>query len=181
MSAQSWLRLREIRWLSALRQRSRRRHRPLVERLEDRTVPAAVSWDGGAGTLNWNDAANWDTNALPTATDDVVIDVPASAITVTHGSGTTSIHSLTCQESLTLSGGSFSIAAPSTIAGAFALSGGSLSGAGGLTVSGLTTWTGGGMSGLGVTNADGGLLINGAGTKDRSEEHTSELQSLRHL
>lgn len=34
---------------------------------------ATVTWDGGAGTSNWSDASNWDTESLPTATDDVVI------------------------------------------------------------------------------------------------------------
>lgn len=34
---------------------------------------ATVTWDGGAGTPNWADAMNWDTDALPTASDDVDI------------------------------------------------------------------------------------------------------------
>ncbi len=34
---------------------------------------ATVTWDGGAGTPNWGDAANWDTNTLPGISDDVVI------------------------------------------------------------------------------------------------------------
>lgn len=32
---------------------------------------ATVTWDGGAGTNNWTDPLNWDTDALPTASDDV--------------------------------------------------------------------------------------------------------------
>jgi len=62
-----------------------------LEELEDRTVPAIVSWDGGAGTSLWNDAANWSGNVLPTAADDVLISGPA---TVTLASGTTTIKSL---------------------------------------------------------------------------------------
>ncbi len=38
---------------------------------------AAVTWDGGATTTSWTDAANWSTNAVPTSTDDV--DIPASS------------------------------------------------------------------------------------------------------
>lgn len=34
-----------------------------------------VRWDGGAGTSYWSDAANWTGDAVPTATDDVVIGV----------------------------------------------------------------------------------------------------------
>jgi hypothetical protein len=30
-------------------------------------------WDGGAATSNWSDAANWDSNILPTTGDDVLI------------------------------------------------------------------------------------------------------------
>lgn len=33
-----------------------------------------VTWDGEAGTNNWTDATNWDTNALPTASNDVDLD-----------------------------------------------------------------------------------------------------------
>lgn len=31
-----------------------------------------VTWDGGAGTGNWADGANWDTNVAPVAGDDLV-------------------------------------------------------------------------------------------------------------
>ena len=37
-------------------------------------TPALVRWTGAAGTSSWFDAANWTTNALPTATDEVVLD-----------------------------------------------------------------------------------------------------------
>lgn len=60
-----------------------RNRRPLsvfagwVESLERRDVPAIISWDGGAGTNNWSDAANWSGDNLPTSQDDVVIPAPA--------------------------------------------------------------------------------------------------------
>jgi hypothetical protein len=31
------------------------------------------TWDGGAGTNKWSDAANWNTNGVPTASDDVLL------------------------------------------------------------------------------------------------------------
>ncbi|MGR3810271.1 hypothetical protein [Jiulongibacter sp. NS-SX5] len=34
---------------------------------------STITWDGGAGSLNWSDANNWDSNSLPVAGDDVVI------------------------------------------------------------------------------------------------------------
>src|SRR5262245_14360908 len=75
--------------------REQRRHLlgPLacVERLEDRHLLATVTWDGDAGDNNWQTAANWSNDSLPTTGDDVVIDVPSSDITITHASGTTSI------------------------------------------------------------------------------------------
>lgn len=36
-------------------------------------VSAQKTWDGGAGTNNWNDGNNWNPNGVPTATDAVTI------------------------------------------------------------------------------------------------------------
>jgi hypothetical protein len=33
-----------------------------------------IRWDGGAGTSNWTDVLNWSGDALPTASDDVILD-----------------------------------------------------------------------------------------------------------
>ena len=35
---------------------------------------SGIAWDGGAGTTSWHDAANWTTDAVPTASDVVVLD-----------------------------------------------------------------------------------------------------------
>ena len=70
-------------------------------------VPSTVRWDGGGGDFDWNNRFNWDSDALPTGADDVIIDV-AGEITVSHSSGTNSIRSLQSQETLSLSGGSLS-------------------------------------------------------------------------
>ncbi len=35
---------------------------------------ATKTWDGGASSSNWSDAANWNTNAVPTSADAVVLD-----------------------------------------------------------------------------------------------------------
>ncbi len=55
---------------------------------------ATVTWDGGAGTTNWSDAMNWDTDALPTASDDVditdatvTLDIDATVQRVNVGGG----------------------------------------------------------------------------------------------
>src|SRR5262245_37825962 len=83
MAFTSWL--RSSKTTSRSRRQTRRgshcdgaRKRPprvplLLERLEDRTVPATVNWDGGGGDTDWNNRFNWDTNTLPGAGDDVQI------------------------------------------------------------------------------------------------------------
>src|SRR5262245_39912112 len=82
---------------SALSRWRRLFHRlPLrLEQLEDRTLLTTVSWDGGAGTLRWDDAQNWSTDALPGTADDAVIGAAFSGLTITHDTGDVSIHSLT--------------------------------------------------------------------------------------
>lgn len=142
----------------------RRQHRStrrlVSESLERRQLLAAISWDGGGGNLLWTNADNWSTNTLPTATDDVTINVPA-AITVTLSSGAQSVRSLVCAEGLTVSGGSLNIAEASSISGAFTLSGAStvLTGAGSLSLNGPASWTSGTMSGAGTTFVRNGATL----------------------
>lgn len=93
-----------------------------VERLENRTLLATVAWDGGAGTFNWNDAANWSDDSLPGVGDDVMIDV-AGDVTILHPSGNTFINSLNSHEAIDLTGGSLTLAAQSGVDGAFNNSG----------------------------------------------------------
>ncbi|MEO8269638.1 MAG: hypothetical protein ABI557_07960, partial [Aureliella sp.] len=52
---------------------SRETFKPRFEQLEMRRVLAAVTWDGGAFTNEWGDAANWNTDTLPGLGDDVII------------------------------------------------------------------------------------------------------------
>src|SRR5262245_11121161 len=66
------------------------RPRLRVEHLEDRRVPSTVFWDGGAGTTNWTDRLNWNTDQTPTSSQDVIISpgnltvrVPANAFAMT--------------------------------------------------------------------------------------------------
>src|SRR5262245_25933091 len=162
----------------------RRRWRvPLsVERLEDRTVPAAVFWDGGGDGINWGSAANWSNDVLPTAADDVTVNAPAG-VTVQVGSFVTATaNSLQSQNSINLSGGPLTLAAPSsingtlTIAGAFSTlaangdltvtnlthSNGTLTGPATVTITGAWTWTSGTQTGTGRTvNAGTANLAGG--------------------
>ncbi len=62
---------------------------------------------------DWDTGANWSTGTVPTASDDVVIEV-AGGVTITHSQNDTdSVNSITASDPITLSGGSL------TVTGAF--------------------------------------------------------------
>ena len=68
---------------------------------------ATKTWDGGAGTSSWHDAANWSPDGVPGAGDDVVL---SGAITVAHSVGTSSIASLSLTfGTLVVSGGALEV------------------------------------------------------------------------
>jgi len=136
--------------------RDHRRCRISLEVLEDRLMLSTVQWINSSGG-DWDTPSNWSTGALPGPGDDVVIDV--TRITVTHSSSASdSIHSLDSQATLSLSNGTLSIAASSTLSD-LNVSDGTLTGAGDLTVTGTMNWSGGTMSGTGTTTlAQGGAL-----------------------
>lgn len=68
-----------------------------------------VSWDGGGDGETWSDPLNWSGDALPGATDSVTIDVAGTDTPILHTGSDTSIASLTCEEPLTISGGSLTL------------------------------------------------------------------------
>ncbi len=157
------------------RKRSRSRW-PRVEWMEPRTLLTAVSWTGTAGDNNWDTPGNWSTDSVPGAGDDVTIAIAANVV---HSNNVTdSINSLTSSEPLTISGGTLSIAAASTlstttisggtlsiaatstITNTLSITGGTLTGAGNVTVSGLVTLQTGTLSGSSALNANGGMLID---------------------
>src|SRR5207247_862122 len=44
-------------------------------------LPPVITWDGGAATSNWADAANWSPDGVPTSTDNISLSA-GSAMTV---------------------------------------------------------------------------------------------------
>jgi len=97
-----------------------------------------VYWKDAVSGL-WTDAARWSVGRVPAATDNVFIGVPGN-ITVTYSStGTTTIKSLLCDESFTLSAGSFAVSDSSEMTSIFTFSGGTLAGNGALTIFGALT------------------------------------------
>ena len=45
---------------------------------------ATKTWDGGAGTGNWADAANWDANTLPAASGDDLVFSGSTQVSTTN-------------------------------------------------------------------------------------------------
>ncbi len=117
------------------------------ERLEVRHLLAAVSWTGlGDGQL-WSDPNNWSAEAVPVAGDDVSINLPGNpTIVYSAAAGNTTVNSLNGSDSLSITGGSLTVTANSTVSGSFSMTGGTL------------TATGSGVSFL----ASGPTTINGA-------------------
>jgi hypothetical protein len=119
---------------------ARRRERPILERLEDRTLLDAVTWTGADAPANprWSDANNWSPH-IPGAGDDVdftgVVDgqtVPASSL---DDFGST-IHSLTVDSSYGNGSGVITIPGNGalTITGGLSFSGGTIGGPGFITL-----------------------------------------------
>jgi hypothetical protein len=136
------------------------RFKPLLQPLEERTVPDAVTWNVDQGG-DWSDASKWSPHA-PSAGDDVTI--PFSDIQVTHNTGSVDfINSLTSSAALAISAGTLSVASDSTISNTLTLSGGTLSGGGDLlTINGAFVWSGGTLSGSNQTViANGGIILSG--------------------
>jgi hypothetical protein len=117
----------------------RKSDRLLLELLEDRVLPAAVSWAVDASG-SFDDPNNWSPARVPGANDDVVID-RAVNVTVTIGSGA-NIHSLQSKAKTTLlvAGGSLTVGASSEIDGPFKLSSGSLTANGPISLQGNSEW-----------------------------------------
>lgn len=120
-----------------------------------------VTWTGPA-IGSWHEAGNWSTGQVPGPFNDVVIDAAAGTV-VTYSQGSSSVHSLTSHNDLTLSGGQLALGAASEIGGTFTLSGGGeLDVSDDILVSGPFTVAGGILGGPGKVTAAGGLVISGS-------------------
>lgn len=159
------------------RRRASGRHgpqfRPRLDAFEDRVLLSTVTWDGGAGTSNWSEAANWQGNVAPVPGDDLVFPGDAAQKTNFNNfpSGT-SFHSLKFTGSgYTISGGSLNMLTidPSGGLSNRAESGTNeyfgpvqLAGAGFLLSVGVSP--GGSLVLGGAISGSGGLSIGGGGT-----------------
>ncbi|MDX1927196.1 MAG: hypothetical protein SFV81_11800, partial [Pirellulaceae bacterium] len=80
--------------------RKRQLRRLRFEAMESRRLLATIVWDGEAGDDRWETAANWQGNVLPSAFDDVVIDVPGQSKSIFIESGHVTVQSIDSQERL---------------------------------------------------------------------------------
>ncbi len=129
----------------------------------------SVCWIGTSDG-SWNDTAQWNTGAVPTATDDVYVAAPGS-ITITAANGG-AVNRLVSEESFLLAGGTFLLNGASSVgqtlaitggilqananlaAGSITLNGGALNVGAGATVSiaNQFAWSGGGINGAGTSS-----------------------------
>jgi len=100
-----------------------------LEVLEDRTLLATVNWINPTGG-DWSTTSDWSTGSLPTALDDVVIPALGGGASVTHSTGSDSVHSISSGGNIILSGGTLSVSGDlQESAGQFvSLQGGTLAG-----------------------------------------------------
>ena len=112
-----------------------------LERLENRSVPAQITWDGGptGNGTNWLDPTNWrDTNGndvLPGANDDVTIASTGSNPTIAVGAST-AVRSITSSRNLDLTAGTLTVGATANQFATLILDGGTFSPADGASLIG---------------------------------------------
>jgi hypothetical protein len=156
--------------LSSQKERSARRGRrsrwkPFLESLENRTLPAMVTWINPMSG-DWDNPNNWSdgvTNRVPKGTDDASIQKPG--ITVSHDQSIAdAVNSLTSTVPVNLSAGSISFGAGSNIS-SLGLSGGSIGSSNGVAIDvGSLTWSGGTI-GVGQLTVSGTAGLSGTATK----------------
>ena len=123
-----------------------------------------ICWDGGAGTSNWLDAANWTGDVLPGVNDLVFINLAGGADVVLNASPSITLAGLTIGDanSLTLTGGSLN--APTTVqgGGTLTLQGGTLNFGSALSNAGTLNYVGGVINGTLFTNSGTLNVLSGS-------------------
>ncbi|WP_430435275.1 filamentous hemagglutinin N-terminal domain-containing protein [Methyloversatilis sp.] len=124
-----------------------------------------ICWDGGGGTSNWMDAANWTGDALPGLNDLVFINLAGGANVVLNANPALTLAGLTIGDanSLTLTGGTLN--APTTIlnGGTLSLTGGTLNFGDALNNAGTLNYAGGALTGNLFTNSGTLNVLPGSG------------------
>ncbi|MFO1064114.1 MAG: hypothetical protein U0892_09650 [Pirellulales bacterium] len=144
--------------------RSSRRRKLGLESLEDRSLLAVVTWDGGAGSLNFGDALNWSDDTAPSAVNDYVIPDLVGTPTIDIAVG--DVRSLVSVEKIGVSS-SLRVSATSTVFGGLDFFNGTVTVNNGaiLTLQGSSTWSAGTLAGTGTLRNEGTFDIVGGGTR----------------
>jgi parallel beta-helix repeat protein len=104
----------------------------------------SVAWTGAGGDNLWSDPVNWSDDQIPGAGEDVSINLAGSfTIQYSNAAGTSTIHSLTGSDSLSISGGSLAVSGSSSLGGDLSIDGGSLTLGSSSTLSGPLSLGGG--------------------------------------
>jgi hypothetical protein len=143
------------------RRKARPAFRPRFETLEDRWMPANITWMGGADT-NWSNPANWVGGVVPGAQDTAIFDNTSGThnIAVVDVAFVGPIAGLTINPSFS---GEITVANPLTVAGTYSQAGGVVDGAADLTLAGTATWSAGTM-GTNPPAPNGATIIAATGT-----------------
>ncbi len=102
--------------------------RASVEHLEPRALLDAVFWDGGAGTMSWQDPGNWNRNGVdqvPQHSDDVIIDVGGET-PIIFNNDSVNLDSLITNTPIRVEGGTFGLNGVADINAPFYAAGGDL-------------------------------------------------------
>ncbi len=139
--------------------------RPMVQVLEDRIQPAAVSWINPVGG-DWDTPGNWSSGSVPGGGDDVTINLPGIAITHNQNNAD-AVNSLTSSDPLNFSSGSLTVAGTATFSADLSLSGGTLV-AGQLQVGSgaMLTLQGGTLSDTTIASGTNTVFTDQGGTLD---------------
>jgi hypothetical protein len=141
-------------------------------------------WVGPLNGGNWTDAANWSAGRVPDATDNVLVDIPASGSISLTGQQVVGSLAQTGPGALSVDGGSLTVAGQASVQGeidvrngtlvangattinSLQLLNGTLAGRGTVTLTGSANVANGQMIGTGTTISQGVLTINDLGLDD---------------
>ena len=120
--------------------------RPRCEQLEDRVVPATITWNNPSGG-NWDLGSNWVGGVVPGKTDQAVIDTAGTATITIQSSDSIQVQSVATNgnDTLAMTGGTLEITlGASTFSGPLTMTGGTLEATGSgvtLAANGATSMT----------------------------------------
>ncbi|NJS36382.1 MAG: hypothetical protein HC765_08060 [Brachymonas sp.] len=135
------------------------------------SVAAVSNFWLDAATNNYSTATNWSRGYVPISSEDAVIN-PTNTQSITLSSGTQTPRSLqlTGDDTLTVNGGTLSLAQNSTVgsAASLALSSGKIDGAEDINIAGVFNWSGGILGGAGDLITSGVSTITNTATLQRN-------------